>query len=146
MTPFCGLIIHYIIYAVWGQNPSRQNPSGQNLNGQNINRLLQMWIRPQHTKPQPLILDLGIQTLLMYTGVHGGLRTCVRVCMHACKQCLQFERFCLQHIQMVNKMSSFSKQNWLAIITKWAELTAMPFDVLLSRRLPVTNYCSANSV
>ena len=35
------------------------------------------------------------------------------------EQCLQFERFCLKHIEMVNKI----------IMPRRAELTAIPFDV-----------------
>jgi len=37
----------------------------------------------------------------------------------------------------------------MGIMLRQAELTAIPFDVLLSHildsRLPITNYCSANS-
>ena len=43
------------------------------------------------------------------------------------EQCLQFERFRLQHIQMVDKTSIFKTK--LAIMLRQAELTIIPFDV-----------------
>ena len=62
--------------------------------------------------------------------------------------CLQFKTFRLQHVEIVNN-PPISKQNWLAILLRSAELTAIPVDVSLSPVLPssppVTNYCSANS-
>ena len=44
------------------------------------------------------------------------------------EQCLQFERFHLQHVQMVNKTSSF-KTKLTCNIAEVRELTKMPFDV-----------------
>ena len=44
-------------------------------------------------------------------------------------QCSQFERFRLQHIQIVNKTSSFEEKKLIDNYAKQAELTAIPFDV-----------------
>ena len=59
------------------------------------------------------------------------------------EQCSQFERFCLQHDQMVNKMSSFKTK----LINNWGEVSS-PFDVslchVLDSRYALTNCCNAN--
>ena len=57
-----------------GQNPNGQNPSGQNPNGQNPNRT-----KSQRTKSQPLVLDVGVQTFLIYTCMHGS---CIHTYYH----------------------------------------------------------------
>ena len=58
------------------------------------------------------------------------------------EQCSQFDRLRLQHIQMLNRTSSFKTE------IRLAALTIMPSECLLSHvpdsRLPITNYCSAN--
>ena len=70
MTPYMHTyIFKYLqtcIHAVRGQNPNGQNPNGQNPNGQNPNQT-----KSQRTKSQPLVLDVGVHTFLIYTCTHG---------------------------------------------------------------------------
>ena len=45
------------------------------------------------------------------------------------EQYLQLERFCLQHVQMVNKRSGFKTKLTGNIMSRRAGLIAIPFDV-----------------
>ena len=64
------------------------------------------------------------------------------------EECLQFERFCLQPVQMVNK-SFGSKTKLIGNNAKVRRVNCNVFTIKLSyvqnSRLSVTNYCSANS-
>ena len=51
---------------VRGQNPSRQNPNQT---------------KRQQTKPQSLILDVGVQTFLMFTIIHACMVRCHGSCL-----------------------------------------------------------------
>ena len=61
----------------------------QNPNGQNPNRLLQPFItKPQKTKLQPLISDVGVQSFSTYIilHMHGGMHACMHVYLHYIQQ------------------------------------------------------------
>ena len=63
------------------------------------------------------------------------------------EECSQFERFCLQLTQIVNKTPSFK----IKLISNNAKVSRVNHSTLWcftfqpSKQLPVTNYCSANS-
>jgi len=49
--------------------------------------------KPQRAKSQRLILDVGVQTLLMYTCTHGGMHTAISHCIYY-KQVALLSRMC----------------------------------------------------
>ena len=74
-----------IFSMVQGKAPKNKTPDGQYPSRQNPNHFFSKCEQtPTDKNPQPLILDMDVQTFLMYKCMHGGMHAYIHIYIHIC--------------------------------------------------------------